>query len=193
MTDRRGSWSSQPRPASPQLRIHRSSSKTLLPRCSGSIPARQRGTISPTVQSMTVNAGGRGGPPVDPSARGLLRRVAHGYYEFNPRVHRGAAPSAPRIPSSPPASLMGGPAPTPATPLVVAQEELQTLPGDAREQRAAEAQILGAASAHLGETLALFEQHIAPADMPRVIHQEIWPRLPADPRVLRVLEQNSNA
>lgn len=38
-----------------------------------------------------------------------------------------------------------------------------------------------------GETLALFEYHLPPAELPTVIRRETWERLPADPRRLRGL------
>ena len=48
------------------------------------------------------------------------------------------------------------------------------------------------AATGLGETLALFEQHLTPTEMPTLIREEIWPHLPADPRVLRVVKEQSS-
>ncbi len=43
------------------------------------------------------------------------------------------------------------------------------------------------AAGALGETLALFEHHLPPTELPTVIRRETWEHLPADPRRLRSL------
>ncbi len=45
--------------------------------------------------------------------------------------------------------------------------------------------ILAPSATGIGETLAIFEQHLGPDELPRLIGEEIWDRLPADPRRLR--------
>lgn len=47
--------------------------------------------------------------------------------------------------------------------------------------------IIAPAATGLGETLALFEQYLPAAELPRLIGEEIWDRLPADPRRLRLV------
>ncbi len=47
--------------------------------------------------------------------------------------------------------------------------------------------ILAPAAGDAGETLALFEHHLPPAELPVVLGRETWERLPADPRRLRSL------
>lgn len=51
--------------------------------------------------------------------------------------------------------------------------------------------ILAPAATGLGDTLAVFEQHLTPAELPQVIAQERWDRLPADPRRLRIVRRSS--
>jgi RES domain-containing protein len=48
--------------------------------------------------------------------------------------------------------------------------------------------VISPAATRLGETLALFEQHLTPTEMPVVIEEQFWPHLPADPRILRIVE-----
>lgn len=47
--------------------------------------------------------------------------------------------------------------------------------------------VLAPAATGLGETLALFEQHLPANELPRLVGEEVWDRLPADPRYLRVV------
>jgi hypothetical protein len=47
--------------------------------------------------------------------------------------------------------------------------------------------IIAPAATGLGETLALFEQHLPAAELPHLIGEEMWDRLPADPRRLRLV------
>jgi len=47
--------------------------------------------------------------------------------------------------------------------------------------------ILAPAAGGAGETLALFEHHLPPAEFSVVLGRETWERLPADPRRLRSL------
>lgn len=42
--------------------------------------------------------------------------------------------------------------------------------------------VLAPAATGIGLTLALFEQHLPPEQMPRVTHRTAWPSLPPDPR-----------
>jgi hypothetical protein len=48
--------------------------------------------------------------------------------------------------------------------------------------------IIAPAATGLGETLALFEEKFEPAEYPRVVSRERWNTLPADPRRLRIVE-----
>jgi hypothetical protein len=48
--------------------------------------------------------------------------------------------------------------------------------------------IIAPAATGLGETLAVFELHLPPAEQPRLVSDEEWLTLPADPRVLRTVE-----
>jgi RES domain-containing protein len=45
--------------------------------------------------------------------------------------------------------------------------------------------ILAPAATGFGETLAVFEEHLLPEELPRLIGEEVWEALPADPRRLR--------
>jgi hypothetical protein len=47
--------------------------------------------------------------------------------------------------------------------------------------------ILAPAATGFGETLALFEEHLTPHELPRLVHEEPWETLPADPRELRAV------
>jgi hypothetical protein len=49
--------------------------------------------------------------------------------------------------------------------------------------------IIAPAATGLGETLAVFELHLTPVEQPRLLGEEEWLHLPADPRVLRSLDQ----
>ncbi len=51
--------------------------------------------------------------------------------------------------------------------------------------------IIAPAATQLGETLALFERHLAPEELPVLVGDELWERLPADPRKLRVIRTES--
>jgi RES domain-containing protein len=42
--------------------------------------------------------------------------------------------------------------------------------------------ILAPAATELGETLALFERNLSPGELPVLLAEEVWPRLPLDPR-----------
>lgn len=48
--------------------------------------------------------------------------------------------------------------------------------------------VLAPAATGLGETIALFMRHIADSEHPRVLEEETWQVLPADPRRLRLLD-----
>lgn len=48
--------------------------------------------------------------------------------------------------------------------------------------------ILAPAATGLGETLAIFEEHLAPVEFPRLVDEEAWESLPADPRRLRAIK-----
>jgi hypothetical protein len=52
--------------------------------------------------------------------------------------------------------------------------------------------ILAPAATRIGETLAIFEQHLPPAEQPRLVEAEEWSHLPADPRILRVVPRSVN-
>lgn len=47
--------------------------------------------------------------------------------------------------------------------------------------------IIAPAATGLGETLALFEQHLPANEMPVLVADELWETLPADPRRLRLV------
>jgi hypothetical protein len=47
--------------------------------------------------------------------------------------------------------------------------------------------VLAPAATGLGETLALFEQHLPADELPKLLGEEVWDRLPADPRRLRLV------
>jgi hypothetical protein len=48
--------------------------------------------------------------------------------------------------------------------------------------------ILAPAATGLGETFAIFEEHLAPNELPRLVGEEVWEVLPADPRRLRAVK-----
>jgi len=50
--------------------------------------------------------------------------------------------------------------------------------------------ILAPAATCLGETLAMFEEHLVPNELPRLVREELWDTLPADPRRLRSVRDN---
>lgn len=50
--------------------------------------------------------------------------------------------------------------------------------------------IIAPAATRLGETLALFEQHLPSEELPHLVGEEAWPALPADPRRLRLLRSD---
>lgn len=50
--------------------------------------------------------------------------------------------------------------------------------------------VLAPAATGLGETLALFEEHLSAQELPRVSSEEIWNVLPADPRRLRAVSDD---
>jgi RES domain-containing protein len=43
--------------------------------------------------------------------------------------------------------------------------------------------IIAPAATKLGETLALFEAHLAPEELPQLVDEDVWDGLPPDPRV----------
>lgn len=47
--------------------------------------------------------------------------------------------------------------------------------------------VLAPAATGLGETFAIFEEHLAPDELPRLVDEEVWDSLPADPRRLRAV------
>jgi RES domain-containing protein len=47
--------------------------------------------------------------------------------------------------------------------------------------------VLAPAATGLGETLALFEQHLPASELPTLLEEEIWDGLPEDPRRLRLV------
>jgi hypothetical protein len=47
--------------------------------------------------------------------------------------------------------------------------------------------IIAPAATSLGETLALFEQHLPADELPVLVDEEVWEQLPADPRRLRLV------
>jgi RES domain-containing protein len=49
--------------------------------------------------------------------------------------------------------------------------------------------ILAPAATGLGETLALFERHLPAEEIPVLTAIETWPQLPADPRRLRLVDE----
>jgi hypothetical protein len=48
--------------------------------------------------------------------------------------------------------------------------------------------IIAPSATGVGETLALFEQHLPADELPELIDSEVWDVLPADPRRLRLLK-----
>jgi RES domain-containing protein len=42
--------------------------------------------------------------------------------------------------------------------------------------------IIAPAATRFGETLALYDEHLTPDELPRLVREERWDRLPADPR-----------
>lgn len=48
--------------------------------------------------------------------------------------------------------------------------------------------ILAPAATGLGETLALFEEHLPADELPTLVSEELWNVLPTDPRRLRLIE-----
>jgi RES domain-containing protein len=52
--------------------------------------------------------------------------------------------------------------------------------------------IIAPSASGLGETLALFDQHLGPELYPRVVAQDIWQTLPADPRSTDVRANRSS-
>jgi RES domain-containing protein len=47
--------------------------------------------------------------------------------------------------------------------------------------------VIAPAPTHLGETLALFELHLPADELPELVRDDLWPHLPPDPRLLRVV------
>jgi RES domain len=50
--------------------------------------------------------------------------------------------------------------------------------------------IIAPAATGLGETLALFEQHLPADELPKIFSEELWEVLPPDPRHLRVVQDD---
>lgn len=48
--------------------------------------------------------------------------------------------------------------------------------------------IVAPAATGLGETFAIFEEHLSPNELPRLVGEELWEMLPADPRRLRAVK-----
>jgi RES domain-containing protein len=48
--------------------------------------------------------------------------------------------------------------------------------------------VLAPAATGLGETLALFERHVPVSEMPLLVDERLWERLPPDPRIPRLVE-----
>lgn len=53
--------------------------------------------------------------------------------------------------------------------------------------------VIAPAATQLGETLALFEEHLSHTELPELIGRERWPHLPPDPRHLRAIDDEVNA
>jgi len=53
--------------------------------------------------------------------------------------------------------------------------------------------VLAPAASVLGETLALFEQHLPAEELPRLIGEKTWAAVPADPRRLRLVRGEEDA
>jgi len=53
--------------------------------------------------------------------------------------------------------------------------------------------VIAPAATHFGETLALFERHLPANELPVLTGEEVWDRLPADPRRLRLVEDGGTA
>jgi hypothetical protein len=53
--------------------------------------------------------------------------------------------------------------------------------------------VIAPAATGIGETLALFEQHLPAAELPTLITRQAWDRLPADPRQLRIVREDGIA
>ena len=53
--------------------------------------------------------------------------------------------------------------------------------------------VIAPAATGLGETLALFEQHLPASELPRLVSEERWDVLPADPRRLRVMRDSEGS
>lgn len=51
--------------------------------------------------------------------------------------------------------------------------------------------VLATAATGLGETLALFEDQLPPAEHPRHVGEEVWERLPPDPRRVRAIDEDT--
>jgi hypothetical protein len=52
--------------------------------------------------------------------------------------------------------------------------------------------IVASAATGLGETLALFERHLTPAEIPVLTGETIWEQLPADPRKLSIVQDSTD-
>jgi RES domain-containing protein len=50
--------------------------------------------------------------------------------------------------------------------------------------------IIAPAATGLGETLAVYDEHLAPEQLPRIVGEEVWQSLPADPRRLRLVRDD---
>ena len=48
--------------------------------------------------------------------------------------------------------------------------------------------VLAPAATGFGETLAMFEEHLTPEELPRLVSEDIWETLPSDPRQLRAVK-----
>lgn len=53
--------------------------------------------------------------------------------------------------------------------------------------------VLAPAATGLGETLALYDEHLDAGEIPRIVRQETWDGLPPDPRRLRLVTDTEGA
>jgi hypothetical protein len=116
-------------------------------------PSRERGSIQPIVQGMTVNVG-KGSR--SSAGRTVFRRTDHGCYELQRPLSRGPKPSTDAEDSHASHHLGMPQEHTPTVgpvPPVTKQEKPPAAAGDSAEQRAAETLILAAAARKLGVSL----------------------------------------
>lgn len=51
--------------------------------------------------------------------------------------------------------------------------------------------ILAPSATGMGETLALYDEHLPANELPRIAREEVWNSLPADPRRLRLVDEDT--